>query len=165
MMTPSKDCIQCPGRSLAQVHMYVLHIGGKHKMIHKFIPGDIVELYEKFPAKKSNLGYNQSKLHSSLKCLVCKSGPPKHFLNISAYKQHLVTHYRELIIQEYKKNYPSQWTELACLLCADIEGLPNKPFPKQTGLIWHLGSKHNLILDYATNDILQQLKQYNLTKC
>ena len=165
MMTTSKVCTQCPGRSLAQVPMYVLHIGGKHKMIHKFISREIVELYEKFPAKKSNLGYNQSKLHPSLKCLVCKSGPPKFFLNITAYKQHLVTHYKEFIIQEYKKNYPSLWTESACLFCVNIEGLPNKPFPNQNGLIWHLGSKHNLILDYATNDILQQLKNYNVTKC
>ena len=162
MMTPSKVCIQCPGRSVANIHKYIPHIGGKHKMIHLFISRVIVRLYEKFPAKTVNLGYNQSRLHSSLKCLVCKSGP---FVNITAYKQHLTLHYKEPIIQEYKKNLPSLWPELTCFLCTKIEDLPDKPFSRHHGLISHLGSKHNLILDHAPDDVLQQLKHYNLTKC
>ena len=137
-MTTSKICTLCPERSVANVQLYILHTGGKHKMIHKFIPKDIVEYYEKFPAKKLNLGYSQRKLNPSLKCLVCKSGPPKYFVSITAYKQHLATHYRKLILQMYMKSNPGLWTELACLLCSNIEGLTNKPFPSQGGLLLHL---------------------------
>ena len=135
MMTSSKDCVQCPGRSLKSLQMYSLHVGGKHKLIHRFISHDKKILYDQLPIKNMNSGYNQSKLQKALKCLICNG--QKNFHNITEYKQHLaVVHFRDQIKAELKTKYPDHLKNLTCFLCHQAE----KAFKHESALVNHLVS-------------------------
>lgn len=134
MMTSSKECAQCPGRSLENPQMYAVHVGGKHKLIHKFISEDKKILYDQLPVKKINYGYNQNKLQKALKCLVCKGQKP--FRNITEYKQHLaVVHFKDQIRAELKRKFPDHLRNLSCFVCQT-----GKAFKHEIALVNHLVS-------------------------
>jgi hypothetical protein len=143
MLTENKFCFQCPDRNLNDVGRYVLHIGGKHKVIHQFLPPNLIEQYDLLPDKKMNSAYNQSKLQKSLKCLICTSS--KSYENVTEYKQHLShCHFRDQISSYCKKSNPVHWRKMTCFICAQTEKRTQKPFAQSSGLISHLVSLLNV---------------------
>ena len=158
MMNEQGFCSECPYRSITDLSTYIHHIGAKHKRMRDFIPEGLVNAYESLPSKKAHIGYNKNSSQKSLECLLCPNG--RSFANVTAYKQHLaINHYRHQIKDQYKKLYPDDWLKSSCYFCTKH----GRRGPIKS-LTTHLGSKHNMILDFFSPTLFQQLKHYNISK-
>ena len=140
MLSDDKFCLKCPDRNLSEVSRYVLHVGGKHKMIQQFFPQHLIGQYDLLPIKKMNSAYNHSKHDKDLKCLICLSD--RYFRNVTEYKQHLaLTHFRKKISSsEFVQSNPELWKKKICVICAGNDKAAPKPFGNPCGLIMHFVS-------------------------
>ncbi len=64
----------------------------------------------------------------------------------------------------YLPNFPNASTELTCSLCDSQNENRGRNFKSQYALIVHLGSKHNVIVDFADETLGAQLQQYSVYK-
>ena len=158
MLDKNGCCIECPGRPISSLSQYVLHVGGKHKALKRFLSPDLVSDYDNMPSKKNYSSFNQNQLQKSLTCLLCSRA--KTFANITQYKQHLCNkHYRQNINSKYKSLYPEHWSNKTCFMCGELGSSKG-----DQRLTTHLGSKHNFILDHADQRILDQLKPFHVVR-
>lgn len=154
---------QC--KRLKTLQAYLQHLGGKHKAIHWFMKPEVLDEYAKLPTRTYMTTGKSSTIEKkvSISCIPCK-GSSRNFGSISEYKQHLaIYHFRKELAQSFMAGISNN-AESLCFMCPNRSDGKDGKMYKYLSLLVHLGSKHNCILEFASGELLEQLKSFNVSR-